>query len=157
MKALTAIGMRKTVNIVLPLAALGVMAFYGTCSSTCSSLTGDIFGLDMKYLGLIIPIPLVILAIFSQDLLLLMALSFGTGAELKLISFQVFLGQYCPYCLTFGAIIIFLFLFNLRRSRKLPMAAFLLLGFLLFQLFFHGSAVPTYAMAPVFRGIGVLV
>ena len=154
MKALTATGVRKTVNIVLPLAALGVMAFYNTCASTCSSLTGSVFGLDMKYIGLIIPVPLIILALLNQHLLLLMALSFGVGAELKLISFQAALGQYCPYCLTSGAIIIFLFLFNFQRSRKLLMAAFLLLGFLFFQLFFHGSASPTYTMAPgIFSGV----
>ena len=110
MKNMTAIGVRRAVNSVLPLVALGVMAFYNTCSSTCSSLTGSIFGLDMKYIGLIIPIPLVAFALTRQDLLLLMALSFGVGGELKLISFQAGLGQYCPYCLTSGAIIIFLFL-----------------------------------------------
>jgi hypothetical protein len=145
----TTAGMRKIVNVALPLAALGVMIFYNTCTSTCSFLTGDIFGLDMKYIGLIIPIPLVILALLNQDLLLLMALSFGVGAELKLISFQISVGTYCPYCLTSGAIIIFLFLFDFRWSRKLIAAAFLLLGFLFFQFFFHGSALPTYTMAPV--------
>jgi len=144
---LTAINIKKAVNIVLPLVALGVMTFYNTCASTCSSLTGDIFGLDMKYIGLVIPIPLVVLAFLSWDLFLVMALSFGVGAELKLISFQVGLGQYCPYCLTSGAIIIFLFLFNFRWSRRLIMAVFLLLGFLFFQFFFHGSAVPSYVMA----------
>ncbi len=96
MKIPTWIGVRKTVNVVLPLAALGVMTFYNTCASTCSSLTGNIFGLDMKYIGLIIPIPLVILALLNWDLLLLMALSFGVGAELKLVSFQIGAGTYCP-------------------------------------------------------------
>jgi len=140
-----ATSIRKAVNVVLPLAALGVMTFYNACSSTCSLLTGHILGVDLKYIGLIIPIPLVVFGFLNLELLLLMALSFGVGAELKLISFQVGVGQYCPYCLTSGAIIIFLFLFNFRWSRKLTMAVFLLLGFLFFQLFFHGSAVPTYA------------
>lgn len=145
MKHISAQGIRKTINLALPLVALGVMAFYNTCSSTCSSLTGGILGLDMKYIGLVIPIPLILFALFKQDILLLMALSFGVGGEAKLISFQIGTGHYCPYCLTSGAIIIFLFLFNFRWSRRLVTAIFLLFGFLFFQFFFHGSALPTYA------------
>ena len=146
MKTWSGAGMRKAVNVILPLGALGVMTFYNVCSSTCSSLTGNIFGLDMKYIGLIIPIPLIILGLLNWEILLLMALSFGVGAELKLISFQVSTGHYCPYCLTSGAIIIFLFLFNFRRSQRVIAALLLLAGFLFFQFFFHGSALPTYAM-----------
>lgn len=152
MRSLTTPGIRKIVNVVLPLAVLGVMAFYNTCTTACSSLTGGIFGVDMKYIALIIPIPLIVLALLNQDLLLSMALSFGMGGELMLISFQLGLGTYCPYCLTSGAILIFLFFFNFRWSRKLLMAVFVLIGFLFFQFFFHGSSLPTYVTAPLFIG-----
>ena len=65
MKTWGGAGMRKAVNVILPLGALGVMTFYNVCSSTCSSLTGNIFGLDMKYIGLIIPIPFIILGLLT--------------------------------------------------------------------------------------------
>jgi hypothetical protein len=152
MKSLTTMGMRKTVNCVLPLAILGIMIFYNTCTSGCSSLAGSILGLDMKYVALIVPLPLVILTLLNQELLLAMALSFGLGGELMLISFQISHGTYCPYCLASGAILVFLFFFNFRWSHKLLMAVFVLIGFLFFQAFFHGSTLPTYALAPLFLG-----
>ena len=52
---------------------------------------------------------------------------------------------YCPYCLIFAAILVFLFLFNSRRSRLPLMGIGVALGFLLCLLFFKGAASPVYA------------
>jgi hypothetical protein len=137
-------GWKKIVNIILPVAILGDMVLYSFCFSGCSSLRGGFLGIDMKYVGLITPFPLIALALLRQDLLYLAAVSFGVGGEIKLVAFQINNGVFCPYCLTAGAILLFLFLFNFQRSRKLLMGSCLLIGFLVFQLFFHGTVRPSY-------------
>jgi hypothetical protein len=135
---------KRTLNIVLPIVILGDMVFYQFCLSSCSTLHGNLMGIDMKYLGLIVPIPLIVLAVLKLDLLYLLGLSFGIGGEIILVGFQVRHGVYCPYCLLAGAIMLFLFVFNFDRSRKTLMAAFIVIGFLFFQVFFHGSVTPSY-------------
>ncbi len=139
------VGWKRMANIVLPLIVLGDMVLYNYCSSSCSFLKGSVAGIDMKYVGLIIPLPLIALALLKQELLYLAALSFGIGGEIKLISFQIGSNVFCPYCLTAAAIIVLLFLLNFRRSRMILAACCLVAGFLFFQLTFHGSALPVYA------------
>jgi uncharacterized membrane protein len=136
---------KRIANIVLPLIVLADMVLYNYCSSTCSFLKGSVAGIDMKYVGLIIPLPLIALALLKQDLLYLAALSFGIGGEIKLVSFQIGSNVFCPYCLTAAAIIVLLFVLNFRRSRMILAASCLVAGFLFFQLTFHGSALPVYA------------
>jgi hypothetical protein len=135
---------RRIVNIVLPLVILGDMVFYQFCLSSCSYLRGDILGLDLKYLGLAVPLPLIALALARQDLLYSLGLSFGLGGEIRLVSFQVQHGVYCPYCMFAGAIILFLFLLNFDRSRKVLTFSSIVVGLLFFQLFFHGAVTPSY-------------
>lgn len=138
------VGVRRVANIVLPLLVLGDMLLYNFCFSTCSFLKGDLLGIDMKYIGLFIPLPLIALALVRQDLLYLAAVSFGVGAEVKLVSFQFASKVFCPYCLTAGALILILLLLNFRRSRAILAAFCLVVGFLFFQLFFHAAALPVY-------------
>ena len=138
------IGVRRVANIVLPLLVLGDMILYNFCFSTCSFLKGDLLGIDMKYVGLFIPLPLIALALMRQDLLYFAAVCFGVGGEVKLVSFQLFSKIFCPYCLTAGAIIVLLLLLNFRRSRAILAAFCLVVGFLFFQLFFHAATVPVY-------------
>lgn len=136
---------RKIINIVLPLLGLGVVVYYSFCGGSCSFLQGDFVGIDLKYLGLVYAASLPVLTLMRQDLLQLVALSFGLGTEINLVAFQVKESTYCPYCLIFAGIIVFLFVFNFRRSKRLVMGASVLLGFLLFLLFFKGVATPVYA------------
>ena len=117
------VGWKRIANIALPLIVLGDMVLYNYCSSSCSFLKGSVAGIDMKYIGLIIPLPLIALALLKQDLLYLAALSFGIGGEIKLISFQIGSNVFCPYCLTAAAIIVLLFLLNFRRSRTILAAS----------------------------------
>jgi hypothetical protein len=135
---------RRTLNVILPVVILGDMVLYRFCLSSCSSLRGVLIGVDMKYVGLIIPLPLIALALLKQDLLYALGLSFGLGGEIKLIAFQVENGVYCPYCLFAGIIILFLFLINFDRSRKVLMGSLIVIGLLFFQLFFHGAITPSY-------------
>jgi thiol:disulfide interchange protein DsbA len=108
-------------------------------------LKGGFFGIDLKYLGLAYPVLLLLLVFLKQDLPHLALLSLGVGMEINLVAFQVRNETYCPYCLIFAAILVFLFLFNSRRSRLPLMGIGVALGFLLCLLFFKGVASPVYA------------
>ena len=110
-------GARKIINIALPLAGLGVIIFYNFCGTTCTFLKGDLFGVDLKYLGIAYALVLPALVLLKRTTSYLAVLSLGIGTEINLVAFQVRNGTYCPYCLTFAAILVFLFLFNWRRSR----------------------------------------
>ena len=147
-------GARKIVNIALPLAGLGVVVFYNFCGSTCTFLKGGFFGIDLKYLGLVYPVLLVLLVLLKQDLPHLALLSLGVGMEINLVAFQVRNETYCPYCLIFAAILVFLFLFNSRRSRLPLMGIGVALGFLLCLLFFKGAVSPVYADEVLFPSFG---
>jgi thiol:disulfide interchange protein DsbA len=136
---------RKVVNIALPLAGLAVIVFYNFCGSTCTFLKGGFFGVDLKYLGLAYPVLLLLLVLLEQDLLYIAMISLGVGMEINLVAFQVENGTYCPYCLIFAAILVFLFLFNFRRSKLPLMGIGVALGFLLCFFFFKGAATPVYA------------
>ncbi len=136
---------RKIANIVLPLLGFGVIVFYSFCGSSCAFLKGGVVGIDLKYIGLAAMVFLLLLAVFKQDLAHLAALSLGVGAEINLIAFQVRVGTYCPYCLIFGAILVLLLLFNVRRSRLVLAGTGIVLGFVLCFLFFKGAAAPVYA------------
>lgn len=143
--SVVSMGTRKIVNIALPLAGLAVVVFYNFCGSTCTFLKGGFFGIDLKYLGLAYPVLLVLLVLLKQDLPYLALLSLGVGMEINLVAFQVRNETYCPYCLIFAAILVFLFLFNSRRSKLPLMGIGVALGFLLCLLFFKGVASPVYA------------
>jgi len=55
---------------------------------------------------------LILLNLLRKELILLLLLSFGVGAEIYLIGFQITNEVYCYYCLAFEAIIALLFLVN---------------------------------------------
>jgi len=139
------VGMRRIANVVLPLIVLADMVLYNFCFSSCSFLHGTVLGIDMKYVGLIMPLPLIVLALMRKDLLYLAAVSFGVGGEVKLVSFQLASKVFCPYCLTAGGIIVLLMLLNFRRSWAILAAFCLVVGFLFFQLFLRATTVPVYA------------
>ena len=144
---------KRIANIALPLVGLGVIVFYNFCGSSCTFVKGELFGIDLKYLGLAYAALLFLLALTKRDTAHLAALSLGIGTEVNLVAFQVRSGTYCPYCLTFAAILVVLFILNFRRSRLPFMGAGVALGFLFFLLFFKGVAAPVYAdeaLMPIF-------
>ncbi|OPY70963.1 MAG: hypothetical protein A4E57_00279 [Syntrophorhabdaceae bacterium PtaU1.Bin034] len=147
-------GKRRIINILFPLIGFGVVIFYNFCGTSCTFVKGDVFGIDLKYLGLGYTALLFLLALLRQDTVYLAVLSAGIGVEVILIGFQVKNGVYCPYCLILAAIIVFLFLLNFRRSKQLLVGLFLVLGFLFFLLFFRGMATPVYAEEAVFPSFG---
>jgi len=87
---------------------------------------------------------LILLNLLRKELILLLLLSFGVGAEIYLIGFQITNEVYCYYCLAFEAIIALLFLLNLKMSQGsiagiLIFAGFIIIaGFTFFLVFFTG-------------------
>jgi thiol:disulfide interchange protein DsbA len=136
---------RKTVNIALPLAGLGLIIFYSFCGSSCVFLKGDLLGVDLKYLGAAYALLLPALVLLRREASYIAALSLGIGIEVNLVAFQVRNGTYCPYCLAFAAILVFLFIFNWKRSRLPLMSICAAIGFFLCLILFKGAATPAYA------------
>jgi uncharacterized membrane protein len=135
---------RYTINIILLLVGVGVVVFYTLCGDACTYLQGGMFGIDLQYLGMAYVIVLIVSNILKRDLIILMLLSAGIGAEFFLVGYQIVHNTYCPYCLVFAAVIVVQFLFNMNVSKKLLILVFMALGFLSFFIFFKGSAFPVY-------------
>ena len=136
---------KRTLNVLLSLSAIGLEVFYSICAGSCSYLRGTVFGFDLTYVGIIFAVILIALNLLKRDLLILALLSAGVGAEIVLASFQIRNNVYCPYCLGFGGIILLLCIVNFDVRRKAVVAVSVVLGFLMFSVFFKGSVVPAYA------------
>ncbi len=158
--------LKQTATILFALAGIGVMVFYATCDTDCSYLQGDIFGADLKYIGVLYMAVIALLAWMKSDSLLRVMLAGGLGGEVFLVWFQMNEGVYCPYCLAFMACLIAAFAANYeppgvtgwRRLfyllgevrfppgvKRYPLALFALAGFCLMVLTFTGRTLPVYA------------
>lgn len=141
-------------TILLALTGMAITIAYAFCLGSCSYLKGDIFGIDLKYLGIFYMAVVAALAFLQKPLLLLLMLSFGVGGEIFLVGFQVQSGVYCPYCLAFGATILGAFAVNFDRHRKAAATLAIAAGLTFFLLFFSGSATPAFAQGPVTTAFG---
>ncbi len=133
------------INITLCFIGGVTALLYGICEESCTYLQGSIFGSEIHYLGIFYMGMLILFNLLKRDLIFLYLLSFGMGAEIYLLGFQINNGVYCYYCLSFGAIIFLLFLFNLERTKKIFITISVVLGFIMFSLLFKGSITPAYA------------
>ncbi len=134
------------INAGLAIIAIGVIVFYAICGGSCSYLKGHIFGLDLKYVGIVLMVAIGVLSIMKKQLLLLMILSASIGVEIFLFLFQVRQEVYCPFCIVFGIILVILFLLNADLNKKWVTLLFIVLGFLLFHFFFKGTVSATYTV-----------
>ena len=114
----TALTGKEKLNILLALAGIALVFVYAYCGDSCSYLKGSIFGIDLKYMGVLFMGTLVVLSFFGLRDYRLLLLSAGVGAEVFLIGFQVQNDVFCPYCLSFGAVLLFLFAINLDWSKR---------------------------------------
>jgi len=137
---------RMWLNAALCVAAMALMGFFTFCSSACAYFQGSFLGLDLKVLGVVYMVALLALSLLKQEALLGLVLGAGLGGEVVLVVFQVRQGRYCPFCLSFGAIVALLFLLNFRSSRRWAILAALVVGYLVFLAFFKGSFVPKFKM-----------
>ncbi|MEW6161879.1 MAG: thioredoxin domain-containing protein [Nitrospirota bacterium] len=133
------------ISTIISLIGIGIVLPYGICGESCSYPRGSIFSIDLKYLGVLYMGMLILFNPLRRSFIFLFLLSFGLGAEIYLLGFQIRNLIQCYYCLAFGAIIIILFLLNFDMSKKILMTASLILGFILFLIFFQGIVTPLYA------------
>ena len=154
-------------NILLALAGIGLMAFYSSCDTSCSYLKGDIFGMDLKYIGIAFMLAAIILSVSRQTDLLRLILAGGIGGEVFLVAFQFQENVFCPFCLGFGTILVIMCIINYEKPQmknrwyekilyatgeakipftgiRLPLLAVILLGYLFITFVFNGSATPSY-------------
>jgi len=161
---------RTVITIALSLIGIGLMACYDYCGTTCSYLKGDIWSIDIKWIGIAYMTAIIVFAALRQTSFVRALLAAGLGVEIHLYAFQVQNDVYCPFCLAFSVILILSFLINCevpsawreKRSRmwlyflgevdfpmfrihKLPLLIFSLLGYLFVLFTFSGSVVtPAY-------------
>ncbi len=159
---------RLPITIVLALAGIGAMVLYETCDTSCSSLKGDVFGIDLKFVGPAFMIVIVILAFLKQNDLIRIMLAAGIGVEIFLFAFQVREDVFCQFCLAFAVIVAALFILYYNgphRERRmprrllfllgsadipllgikdLPLILFVVLGYIAITLTFNGGVIPTY-------------
>ena len=97
---------RHIVTIVLALIGIGIMAYYNYCNTTCSYLKGDIFGIDLKWVGMAFMAAVIVFAAFKQTPSVRALLAAGLGVEVHLYAFQVQNNVYCPFCLAISVMLI---------------------------------------------------
>jgi len=136
---------KNLLNIILPVIGIGVIILYMICKESCVYLEGSLFGLPLNYLGIMYMVMLVLSNLLKKGEVFILLLSFGLGAEFRLLGFQIHNNVYCYYCLSFGGVVFLLFLLNLEKSKKIFISVFLILGLILFTIFFKGSTTPAYA------------
>ena len=160
---------RFMITVLLGIIGIGLMAFYTICDTSCSYLRGDIFGIDLKYIGVAYMTVVIILALLKQSDLLRMLVATGIGVEVYLVSFQVSENVFCPFCLTFGILILMMYVINYERSimlnkryqimiyafgeakipftkhQRIPLLVMMIIGYLFVSFSFSGSATPAYA------------
>jgi hypothetical protein len=157
--------------ITVALAVIGVllMLFYSVCDTACTYLKGDIFGIDLKHVGIAYMLAIIAFTFFRQIALVRILLAAGIGVEVYLVAFQLREDVFCPFCLAFGAVVVLAFVANyegpqtrgggwlkriiyglgetelpLIKQQGIPLLLFVILGYLFVVLTFSGSATPAY-------------
>jgi hypothetical protein len=156
-------------TFILSLAGIGLMLYYDRCNTACSYLQGDIWGIDLKWVGIAFMSVLIVLTFFRQMQMVRMLLAGGLGVEISLYAFQIQHDVYCPFCLAFSVMVILLFILHyavpdawrenrrykwiyflgelhlpMLKNRKLPLLLVTVAGYLFIWLTFSGSVTPAY-------------
>jgi len=164
---------RNAITIILALIGIAIMAYYDYCDTACSYLKGDIFGIDLKWVGMAFMAAVIVFAAFRQTPFVRALLAAGLGVEVHLYAFQVQNEVYCPFCLAFSVVLIASFIINyevpsawrenrrrmwlyffgevnfpMLKINKLPLLFFSILGYLTIMLTFSGSVTPAYGQDP---------
>jgi hypothetical protein len=159
---------RDIMTIVLALIGIALMFFYAVCDTSCTYLKGDIFGMDLKYIGSGYMLAIIALTLLRQMGLVRILLASGIGVEVYLVAFQFREDVFCPFCIAFGAVVVLAFILHYEKPQKrggwqrrilyglgetelpligkkgMPLLLFVILGYLFVVLTFSGSATPTY-------------
>jgi hypothetical protein len=135
---------KNIISIALSVIGTAIILFYSLCGGTCSYFKGAIFGIDLKYVGILYMLAFIVLNILKLELIILVSISIALGIEFYLIGFQVIYWTFCPFCLCFGGVIVTQFLLHADWSKRWHMFFFILIGLLFFLFFFKGSLLPVY-------------
>jgi len=136
---------KRNVTILLSLVGIAVMAAYGTCSESCSYNQGSLYGVDLRYVGILYMGLVLVFGAIKHDAVCLVLLSAGMGGEAFLMGYQVLNGVFCPFCLAFALVVTVLFVIHFEKVNLRAAMLFAVAGFLLFLMFFSGSVTPAYA------------
>ena len=156
-------------TVGLALAGIALMAFYTVCDTSCAYLKGDVWGVDLKWIGIAYMVALIGFAACKQTSFVRALLATGIGVEVYLIAFQFDQDVFCPFCLAFAAMILTAFMINYDISNrlkgswrdkllyalgdcalppavhiKIPALLFAVIGYLFMSLAFSGSTTPAY-------------
>jgi thiol-disulfide isomerase/thioredoxin len=159
---------RNIMTIALALIGIVLMFFYSVCDTSCSYLKGDIFGIDLKYIGIGYMLAIIAPALLTQMALVRILLASGIGVEVYLVAFQFREEVFCPFCLAFGAVVVLAFILNYEKpqtrggwrkriiyglgetelpligGKGMPLLLFAILGYLFVVLTFSGFVTPAY-------------
>ena len=160
---------RNIMTIALSFIGIVLMMYYDYCGTACSYLRGDIWGIDLKWVGIAYMTAIIVFAAFRQTPFVRALLAAGLGVEVHLYAFQVQNDVYCPFCLAFSIMLVTSFIINYEvpsawrenrrrmwlyllgevdfpmfRIHKLPLLFFSLLGYLTILFTFSGSITPAY-------------
>ncbi len=160
---------RSLLTVLLAAVGIAVMVYYNLCETDCSYLKGDLFGIDLKYVGIGFMAVLIVLVLVRQSWLIRILLAGALGGEIHLVAFQVRENVFCPFCLTFAGILLAAYAVNYEfkvkgdkgmlrsllylpgetevpflKNLRLPLIGIALAGYLVMITAFSGSATPAY-------------
>ncbi|MEZ4601752.1 MAG: thioredoxin domain-containing protein [Syntrophotaleaceae bacterium] len=139
---------RRLISLALLVVGFGTIILYLNCSDSCAGVSGTLAGLDLNLIGIFYLGALTFCILRDWHLPAWWMLASGVGAEVFLIGYQVRTGDYCPFCLTFGGVVIGLFLVNFQAKRFRSLAVAVPLGFLFLLLSFAAAPVVSYGESP---------
>ncbi|HUN53750.1 MAG TPA: thioredoxin domain-containing protein [Smithella sp.] len=172
---------RNIITIALSLIGIALMMYYDYCDTACRYLKGDIWGIDLKWIGIAYMLAIIIFTVLGLSPFVKAMLAGGLGVEAHLYAFQIQNDVYCPFCLAFSAMLILSFIINydvssawfenrrrmwlyflgevdfpMFRIRKVPLLIFSLFGYLTILFTLSGSVTPAYGqeIAPGVPSLG---
>ena len=160
---------RRMLTVFLAVAGIGLMVFYEVCDTACSYLRGDLWGVDLKIVGILYMSAIVLFALLKRFDPVRILFAGGLGVEAYLIGFQIREDVLCPFCLAFAVLVLVGFMIHYRRpemsespwrrwllhgmgdvaltpsgQKRVPLLIFAFLGYFFVSLTFSGSATPAY-------------
>jgi hypothetical protein len=141
---------KKMASIVLSVAGIAAMLYYGMCRTDCSNLSGTFLGIDLKIIGVAFMSVLIVMQMLplaykkQVRLLQTLMLSGALGGELVLLRFQIVHDTFCPFCLFFASCLVILYAFNVdglrhRATHRYYALTSFLAGIVAFALLFEGT------------------
>jgi hypothetical protein len=135
---------RELINLALLVIGFGTIVLYMICTDTCSGVSGTLAGIDLNLVGLLYLPAIGVCLLRNWKLPTGLMLASGVGGEVYLVGYQVYTGEYCPYCLTFGAVVVALCVVNFQRSQLRSQLIALPLGFLILLFSFAAAPLPSF-------------